>query len=46
MEEVSARMEERRTAVERNKDVDEELEKLRLSRDAEVRVWERMRGKR
>jgi hypothetical protein len=39
-------MEEREKAVKKNKEIDEELEKLRLQRDAEVRVLEKMKGKR
>jgi hypothetical protein len=39
-------MEEREKAVKKNREVDEELEKLRLQRDAEVRVLERLKGKR
>ncbi|KAH7392086.1 hypothetical protein DE146DRAFT_698866 [Phaeosphaeria sp. MPI-PUGE-AT-0046c] len=41
-----ARMGEREKAVRKNREVDEELEKLRLQRDAEVRVLEKMKGKR
>jgi hypothetical protein len=46
IEEVKERMEEREKAVKKNREVDEELEKLRLQRDAEVRVLERLKGKR
>jgi hypothetical protein len=46
MEELRDRMKEREKAVRRNREVDEELEKLRLQRDAEVRVLEKMKGKR
>lgn len=46
MSEVKARMGEREKAVRKNREVDEELEKLRLQRDAEVRVLEKMKGKR
>jgi hypothetical protein len=46
IEEVRERMEEREKAVKKNREVDEELEKLRLQRDAEVRVLERLKGKR
>lgn len=46
MGELKERMGRREDAVKRNKDVDEELEKLRLQRDAEVRVLERLKGKR
>lgn len=46
MEEVKERMENRREAVERNKGVERELEDLKLQRDAELRVLERMKGKR
>lgn len=44
--EIRERMEEREKAVERNRGVEEELEKLRLQRDAEVRVLEKMKGRR
>ncbi|OAK99190.1 hypothetical protein IQ06DRAFT_251130 [Phaeosphaeriaceae sp. SRC1lsM3a] len=44
--EVRARMGEREKAVRKNREVEEELEKLRLQRDAEVRVLEKMKGKR
>ncbi|KAH5370089.1 hypothetical protein HBI33_174120 [Parastagonospora nodorum] len=46
VQEVRERMGEREKAVRRNREVDEELEKLRLQRDAEVRVLEKMKGKR
>jgi hypothetical protein len=46
MEELRDRMKEREKAVRRNREVDEELEKLRLQRDAEVRVLQKMKGKR
>jgi hypothetical protein len=46
MAELNARMGEREKAVKRNREIDEELEKLRLQRDAEVRVLEKMKGKR
>jgi hypothetical protein len=46
MAELKTRMEEREKAVKKNKEIDEELEKLRLQRDAEVRVLEKMKGKR
>jgi hypothetical protein len=45
-DELRERMEERERAVRRNKEIDDELEKLRLQRDAEVRVLEKMKGKR
>lgn len=44
--EATERMGEREKAVRRNREVDEELEKLRLQRDAEVRVLEKMKGRR
>lgn len=44
MEEVQERMQEREKAVQKNKLMDEELEKLRLQRDAELRVLEKMKG--
>jgi hypothetical protein len=44
--ELRERMEERERAVRRNKEIEDELEKLRLQRDAEVRVLEKMKGKR
>lgn len=46
MEEVKERMGKREEAVKKNREVDEELEKLRLQRDAEVRVLERLKGRR
>jgi hypothetical protein len=46
MAELKARMVEREKATKRNREIDEELEKLRLQRDAEVRVLEKMKGKR
>jgi hypothetical protein len=39
-------MEEREKAVLRNREIDDELEKLRLQREAEVRVLEKMKGRR
>ncbi|KAF2125807.1 hypothetical protein P153DRAFT_369804 [Dothidotthia symphoricarpi CBS 119687] len=46
MEEVRTRMQEREKAVERNKGVERELEGLRLQRSAELRVLEKLKGKR
>lgn len=46
MEEVRARMEERKKMVERNKEIERELDDLRLQRSAELRVLERLKGKR
>lgn len=45
MAELQKRMEERERAVRRNREVEEELESLRLQRDAEVRVLERLKGR-
>tara|TARA_R110002003_G_scaffold1364_2_gene22903 strand:- start:5022 stop:5600 length:579 start_codon:yes stop_codon:yes gene_type:complete len=44
--EARDRMEEREKAVQKNRAIDEELEKLRLQREQEVRVLEKMKGKR
>lgn len=44
--ELRDRMREREKAVMKNREIEEELEKLRLQRDAEVRVLEKMKGKR
>jgi hypothetical protein len=44
--ELRERMAEREKAVKRNREIEDELEKLRLQRDAEVRVLEKMKGKR
>lgn len=41
---VRARMEEREEAVRRNREIEGELETLKLQRDAEVRVLEKMKG--
>jgi hypothetical protein len=46
MAELRERMAEREKAVKRNREIEDELEKLRLQRDAEVRVLEKMKGKR
>jgi hypothetical protein len=46
LEEVKTRMRKREEAVERNDKVQRELEDLRLQRQAELRVLERMKGKR
>ncbi|KAF2824729.1 hypothetical protein CC86DRAFT_446867 [Ophiobolus disseminans] len=46
MGELRGRMLERERAVQKNREVDEELDKLRLQRDAEVRVLEKMKGRR
>lgn len=46
MVEMKQRMEDREKAVKRNREVEEDLEKLRLQRDAEVRVLERLKRKR
>ncbi|KAL6709390.1 hypothetical protein ACN47E_001797 [Coniothyrium glycines] len=46
MEEVKERMEKRKAAVEKNRGVERELDDLKLQRDAELRVLERMKGKR
>ncbi|KAF2029329.1 hypothetical protein EK21DRAFT_67961 [Setomelanomma holmii] len=46
MAEARERMEEREKAVLKNREIDEELEKLRLQREQEVRVLEKMKGKR
>jgi hypothetical protein len=46
MSEVRGRMEEREKAMLRNREIDDELEKLRLQREAEVRVLEKMKGRR
>lgn len=46
MQEVRERMERRKEVVERNRGVERELEDLRLQRAAEMRVMERVKGKR
>lgn len=46
LEEVRARMRRREKAVRENERVRRELEDLRLQRQAELRVLERMKGKR
>ncbi|EOA90127.1 hypothetical protein ACJQWK_08103 [Exserohilum turcicum] len=46
LQEVRERMERRREIVEKNKAVERELEDLRLQRSAELRVMERVKGKR
>lgn len=46
LEEAKTRMRKREEAVERNDKVQRELEDLRLQRQAELRVLERMKGKR
>jgi hypothetical protein len=46
LEECRERMERRRQVVERNRGVERELEDLRLQRSAELRVMERVKGKR
>lgn len=46
MGEVRGRMGEREKAVRRNREIDEELEKLRVQREDEVRVLEKMKGRR
>jgi hypothetical protein len=45
LEEVRSRMKKRERAVKENERVLKELEDLRLSRQAELRVLERMKGK-
>lgn len=45
MEEVKERMGKRKEVVEKNKAVERELEDLRLQRSAELRVMERVKGK-
>jgi hypothetical protein len=46
LEDARERMEKRREVVERNRGVERELEDLRLQRSAELRVMERVKGKR
>lgn len=46
LEEVKERMQKRSEALEKNKAVQRELDDLKLQRDAELRVLERMKGKR
>jgi hypothetical protein len=46
MGEARGRMGEREKAVRRNREIDEELEKLRVQREDEVRVLEKMKGRR
>jgi hypothetical protein len=46
MQEVRERMEKRKEVVERNRGIERELEDLRLQRAAEMRVMERVKGKR
>jgi hypothetical protein len=46
LEDVKERMERRKDAVEKNRGVERELEDLRLQRSAELRVMERVKGKR
>ncbi|KAF1919093.1 hypothetical protein BDU57DRAFT_129408 [Ampelomyces quisqualis] len=46
MGDLRSRMAERAKAVKRNREIDDELEKLRLQRDDEVRVLEKMKGRR
>jgi hypothetical protein len=46
LDEVRERMGRRSEAVEKNKGVERELEDLKLQRDAELRVMEKMKGKR
>ncbi|KAF1945735.1 hypothetical protein EJ02DRAFT_451151 [Clathrospora elynae] len=46
MEEVRERMEKRREVVDRNRGIERELEDLRLQRAAEMRVMEKLKGKR
>ncbi|KAL5116862.1 hypothetical protein ACEQ8H_005214 [Pleosporales sp. CAS-2024a] len=46
VEDLKRRMGERDRAVRRNRELDDELEKLRLQRDDEVRVLEKMKGRR
>jgi len=45
MEEVRERMERRKEVVERNRGGERELEDLRLQRSAELRVMERVKGR-
>jgi hypothetical protein len=45
MSELRSRMEEREDAVRRNREVEEELGTLRLQREAEVRVLQKMGGR-
>jgi hypothetical protein len=44
-DEVKARMEQREVAVQRNRGIERELENMRLQRAAELRVMEKMKGK-
>lgn len=46
LEEAKQRMEKRKELVEKNKSIERELEDLRLQRSAELRVMERVKGKR
>jgi len=46
LEEAKQRMEKRKELVEKNRGIERELEDLRLQRSAELRVMERVKGKR
>jgi hypothetical protein len=46
LEEAKRRMEKRKELVEKNRSIERELEDLRLQRSAELRVMERVKGKR